>query len=104
GRMSQGMRNVGRNMSMYVTTPIVGARGYASKLGVEFDDGMRKVQAISGATGKDLDALKTKAREMGATTKFSASDSAEAMNYMAMAGWKSQDMIKIGRASCRERE
>ncbi|WP_336878091.1 phage tail tape measure protein [Staphylococcus nepalensis] len=94
GRMSQGMRNVGRNMSMYVTTPIVGAMGYASKLGVEFDDGMRKVQAISGATGKDLDALKAKAREMGATTKFSASDSAEAMNYMAMAGWKSQDMIK----------
>ncbi|OEL06901.1 hypothetical protein AST13_02360 [Staphylococcus xylosus] len=93
-KFSQGMRSLGRNMSMYVTTPIVGIMGYASKLGVEFDDGMRKVQAISGATGKDLDALKAKAREMGATTKFSASDSAEALNYMAMAGWKSQDMIK----------
>lgn len=93
-KISQGMRTTGRNMSMYVTTPIVGAMGYASKLGVEFDDGMRKVQAISGTTGKDLDALKAKAREMGATTKFSASDSAEALNYMAMAGWKSQDMIK----------
>lgn len=93
GKMSQNMRSVGRNMSMYVTTPIAGAMGYAGKLGVEFDDGMRKVQAISGATGKDLDALKAKAREMGATTKFSASDSAEAMNYMAMAGWKSQDMM-----------
>lgn len=93
GKMSQNMRSVGRNMSMYITTPIAGAMGYAGKLGVEFDDGMRKVQAISGATGKDLDALKTKAREMGATTKFSASDSAEAMNYMAMAGWKTQDMM-----------
>ncbi|WP_017722734.1 phage tail tape measure protein [Staphylococcus xylosus] len=93
GKMSQNMRSVGRNMSIYVTTPIAGAMGYAGKLGVEFDDGMRKVQAISGATGKDLDALKAKAREMGATTKFSASDSAEAMNYMAMAGWKSQDMM-----------
>lgn len=93
GKMSQNMRSVGRNMSMYVTTPIAGAMGYAGKLGVEFDDGMRKVQAVSGATGKDLDALKAKAREMGATTKFSATDSAEAMNYMAMAGWKSQDMM-----------
>lgn len=93
-KISQNMRTTGRNLSMYVTTPIVGAMGYASKLGVEFDDGMRKVQAISGATGKDLDALKAKAREMGATTKFSASDSAEALNYMAMAGWKSHDMIK----------
>lgn len=93
GKMSQNMRSVGRNMSMYVTTPIAGAMGYAGKLGVEFDDGMRKVQAISGATGKDLDALKNKAREMGATTKFTASDSAEALNYMAMAGWKSQDMM-----------
>lgn len=92
--IGHGMSSFGRSMSMYVTTPIVGAMGYASKLGVEFDDGMRKVQAISGATGKDLDALKAKAREMGATTKFSASDSAEALNYMAMAGWKSQDMIK----------
>ncbi|MTV20873.1 phage tail tape measure protein [Staphylococcus delphini] len=92
--MGQGMSSFGRNLSMYVTTPIVGAMGYASKLGVTFDDGMRKVQAISGATGRDLDALKAKAREMGATTKFSASDSAEAMNYMAMAGWKAQDMTK----------
>lgn len=94
GKVGHGMSSFGRSMSMYVTTPIVGAMGYASKLGVEFDDGMRKVQATSGATGKDLDALKAKAREMGATTKFSATDSAEAMNYMAMAGWKTQDMIK----------
>lgn len=94
GRVGHGMSSFGRSMSMYITTPIVGAMGYASKLGVEFDDGMRKVQATSGATGKDLDALKAKAREMGATTKFSATDSAEAMNYMAMAGWKTQDMIK----------
>lgn len=93
GKVGLGMSSFGRSMSMYVTTPIVGAMGYASKLGVEFDDGMRKVQATSGATGKDLDALKAKAREMGATTKFSATDSAEAMNYMAMAGWKTQDMI-----------
>ena len=43
--------------------------------------------------GLPFDALREKAREMGAKTKFSASEAAEAMNYMAMAGWKSKDMI-----------
>ena len=54
---------------------------------------MAQVQAISGATGKDFDALRDKAQEMGAKTKFSASQSAEAMTYMAMAGWKTEDML-----------
>lgn len=94
GRFGMGMQSVGRNMSMYVTTPIIGALGYASKLGVDFDDSMRKVQATSGASGKELDKLKAKAREMGATTKFSATDSADALNYMALAGWKTNDMVK----------
>lgn len=48
---------------------------------------------MSGAIGKELDALREKAREMGAKTKFSASEAAEAMNYMAMAGWKTRDML-----------
>ncbi|EMC0274946.1 phage tail tape measure protein [Staphylococcus pseudintermedius] len=91
--LSSGMISVGRNMSLYLTTPIAGAMGYAAKLGVTFDDSMRKVQATSGASGKELEQLKQKAREMGATTKFSASDSAEALNYMALAGWKSKEMI-----------
>ena len=51
------------------------------------------MQAISGASGEDLEKLKNKAKEMGATTKFSATESAEALNYMAMAGWKTEDML-----------
>lgn len=54
---------------------------------------MSKVQAVSRATGKEFDALREKAREMGAKTKFSASEAADAMNYMAMAGWKTEDML-----------
>lgn len=54
---------------------------------------MSKVAAISGATGDDLKALTDKAKEMGATTKFSASESADALQYMAMAGWKTDDML-----------
>lgn len=59
----------------------------------DFDAAMSQVAAVSGATGDDLDALRAKAREMGAKTKFSASEAAEAMNYMAMAGWKTKDML-----------
>lgn len=58
-----------------------------------FESMMSQVQAISGATGSDLEALTAKAKEMGATTKFTATDSAEAMNFMAMAGWKTTDML-----------
>lgn len=65
----------------------------AVDVGIQFDSTMSKVQAISGATGSDLEALRNKAKEMGATTKFSASESAEALTYMAMAGWKTADML-----------
>jgi TP901 family phage tail tape measure protein len=50
------------------------------------NDAMSQVAAVSGATGKDFDDLRNKAREMGSKTKFSATEAAEAMNYMAMAG------------------
>ena len=65
----------------------------AAKVGSDFEAGMSQVQAISGASGEDLEKLKNKAKEMGATTKFSATESAEALNYMAMAGWKTEDML-----------
>ncbi|MGN0664523.1 MAG: phage tail tape measure protein [Negativibacillus sp.] len=58
-----------------------------------FESMMSQVQAISGSTGAELDALTAKAQEMGSTTKFTATEAAQAFNYMAMAGWKSQDMI-----------
>lgn len=59
----------------------------------EFESAMSEVKAISGATGTDFDKLTEKAKEMGATTKFTATESAEAFNYMAMAGWKTDDML-----------
>jgi TP901 family phage tail tape measure protein len=72
---------------------VVGFTGAAIKAGMDFDAEMSKVGAIAGATGEDFDALRSKAQEMGATTKFSATESAEAMEYMAMAGWKTEDML-----------
>lgn len=54
---------------------------------------MSKVSAISGATGDELSKLTEKAKEMGAKTKFSATEASEAFQYMAMAGWKTEDML-----------
>ena len=65
----------------------------AVKIAADFDSEMSKVAAISGAAGGDFDALRDKAREMGAKTKFSATEAAQAMEYMAMAGWKTTDML-----------
>lgn len=66
---------------------------YAIKAGSEFEAAMDKVQAVSRANATEMEALTAKAKEMGATTKFSATESAEAFNYMAMAGWKTDEML-----------
>lgn len=76
-----------------ITAALGAAAAAAIKVGSDFYAGMSEVQAISGATGDDLVALTEKAKEMGATTKFSASESAEALKYMAMAGWNADQMI-----------
>lgn len=65
----------------------------AAQVGSSFEAGMSKVSAISGATGDALQSLTDKAKEMGAKTKFSASESAEALQYMSMAGWDTEDML-----------
>lgn len=59
----------------------------------DFEAAMSQVQAVSGADSDELEQLTKKAEEMGAATKFTATDSAEAFNYMAMAGWKTEDML-----------
>lgn len=93
------LENVGNSISgvgkkMMPISTVVGGLGIAAvKTAADFDSAMSQVAAVSGATGDDLQALRDKAREMGEKTKFSASEAAQAMNYMAMAGWKSKDMI-----------
>ena len=66
---------------------------FAMDVGTAFDTSMASVAAISGSTGDELEALTEKAKEMGAKAKFSASESADAFTYMAMAGWKTGDML-----------
>ena len=90
--VGNSIAGAGKKM-MGVTTVIGGVGVAAVKTAADFDSAMSQVAAVSGATGKDFDALRSKAREMGSKTKFSATEAAEAMNYMAMAGWKTEDML-----------
>ena len=79
-----------------VTKAIEGFKNLAKEVattGMEFDSAMSKVAAISGASAEEMAMLTQKAQEMGRTTKFTASESAEAFNYMAMAGWKTNEML-----------
>lgn len=91
--IGSSLTSSGKSLTTAVTLPVVGLGTAAVKTAADFDSAMAEVQAISGATGGEFDSLRDKAKEMGAETKFSASESAEAMKYMAMAGWKTEDML-----------
>ncbi len=84
--------DVGKKM-MVITGAVAGVGTAAIKTTAEFDSQMSTVKSISGATGDQFDALRSKAIEMGSTTAFSASEAGQAMEYMAMAGWTTQDML-----------
>lgn len=103
GSFGNTMQNIGSKLSGFgdkitaMETAVAGTAGAlattAVRAGASFEQAMAQVSAISGATGEPLEKLTEKAKEMGAKTKFSATEAAEAMNYMAMAGWEAQDML-----------
>ena len=76
-----------------VGTATVGAVGAAAEVGSGFEKSMSRVEAISGATGNDLERLRAAAETMGANTSKTASESADALSYMALAGWKTEEML-----------
>lgn len=89
---SENMVEAGKKAS--VATAAIGAISTVGlKVATDFEEAMSQVKAISGATGSDFDKLKAKAQEMGATTKFTATESANAMYYMSLAGWKTEEML-----------
>lgn len=90
--VGQKIEGAGKKL-LPITGAVAGIGAAAVKTTADFDNSMSNVSAISGATGEDFDKLRDKAREMGAETKFSASEAADAMSYMAMAGWKTEDML-----------
>src|SRR5690625_2023596 len=67
--------------------------GFAVKTAADFESGMSQVSAVSGAVGDDLQALENRARELGASTSFSAKEASEGLQYLALAGWDTTQMI-----------
>src|SRR5690625_107206 len=84
----RGMTSFGRGMTMRVTTPILGAGAAALKVGMDFESGMSEVQAISGATGEQLEQLEEQARTLGSETRYSATEAANGMSFLARAGFE----------------
>lgn len=91
--LSSTFDSVGKSLTKTVTVPLVGIGTAAVKTAAQFDSHMSEVKAISSATGEQFTQLRNKAIEMGAKTKYSASESAQAFKYMAMAGWDTDDML-----------
>lgn len=87
------MSAFGKAWSMRVTAPILGAAAASLKVGMDFEEGMSQVQALTGATGRDLEMLSDQAKEMGSTTRFSATEAADAMGFLGMAGWETNEIM-----------
>lgn len=81
------LAGVGKNLSMKITAPILGIGAAAAKIGMDFEQSMSKVKAMSGATSEEMQDLEKAARDAGASTSKSAKDAADALGYMALAGW-----------------
>ena len=93
GKVGQAVQTAGQHM-MKVTTAIGGVAAASVTVAANFEQQMSKVQAISGATAEDTDKLAESARQWGRDTKYSATEAGEAFEYMALAGWKTDDMLE----------
>jgi len=92
-KVGDGMQDVGKNLTSGITVPLLGVATASVKVASDFEAGMSRVQALSDSSKDQMEALRKKALQMGKDTKFSAGESAEAFQYMASAGWDSQEMI-----------
>lgn len=92
-KIGGGMEAAGKGI-LKVTAPLVGIGAASLKVSTDFESGMANVRALSGATGDDFEELKEKAKEMGAATSKSATESAEGLANLALAGWDTTQMVE----------
>lgn len=85
--------NAFKALATAATAALTAAGGYVVNVGRNFEASMSKVQALSGATGEDFERLSSAAKEMGTSTSKTASQAADALGYMALAGWKTEQML-----------
>ncbi|MFC4075218.1 phage tail tape measure protein [Salinithrix halophila] len=90
----QKLTSIGQGMTAGVTLPIIAAGAAAVATGMKFDSSMSQVAAVTGATGKELQRMEDLAKDMGKTTKFSASEAADAMGFLGMAGFDTTQIMK----------
>lgn len=88
------MKSVGKTMTKAVTLPIVGMGTAIMMTGAKFDDQMSTVQAVTGATGEEMDKMRGQAKELGKTTRFSASEAGEGMEMLARAGFETSEVME----------
>jgi TP901 family phage tail tape measure protein len=93
GAIGKKMESAGKSMTAKVTAPLVGLGTAAIMTSVKFDDAMSSVAAISQASGTQLDQLREAAKKMGSETRFSATEAADALGYLALAGWDTEKSI-----------
>ncbi len=86
-------QDVGKTMSKYITAPLAGIGAYSQKASMDFEKAMSQVQATMGAPKESMEELADAAKHMGETTQFTATEAAEALNYLALAGYDSKQMI-----------
>lgn len=92
-KVGSAVKTAGQHM-MKVTTAITGVATASVAVAANFEQQMSKVQAISGATAEDTERLTESARQWGRDTKYSATEAGQAFEYMALAGWKTDDMLE----------
>lgn len=90
----KAMTNAGKALTTKVTAPLAGLATVSVTTVAKFDDSMSQVAAISGATGNDLERLRDLAKDLGATTRYSASEAADAMTYLALAGYDTNQILE----------
>jgi len=93
-KFGRSVSNVGKKMTVGMTVPLIAAGGIALKTTADFEQSMLRVQNLTGATGTQFVALEKQARDLGATTIFSASEAAEGMGYLGMAGFQTNQIMQ----------
>lgn len=92
-KIAQSMTRVGRRLTLGITLPILGIAAAAIKVAGDFETSMNRVRAVTGATDDEMRELEATARELGETTQFSAAQAADAMSFLAMAGFEANKII-----------
>ena len=94
-KVGDALQKAGKKMTTYVTTPIVTLATAAVKVGADFDKAMSQVAATMGKSVDEIQELRDFAIEMGSTTAFSATEAADGLNYMALAGYDAETAMAM---------